>query len=133
MKIIPVFLSIFTILSSCSSSVSCNDIIYKDGVSYHKGKKFSGDCESYYPNGKLKSIQTYANGLDHGNWIFYYQNQYIQTKGKFNLGVRVGEWRYFHDNGKLWKFNFYSNDGRKIGNWKTYDINERLIDSVIFP
>ena len=41
-------------------------------------------------NGEIKrSIQQYLNGVDHGNWIFYYENGNLEAKGSFKDGKRI--------------------------------------------
>lgn len=120
----------FIIFFISCSKINCLDIGFSDGFSYKGGKKFTGNCDSYYPNGNLKSIQSYKKGLDHGEWIFYFSNGNIQTKGTFNEGIRINKWEYFHENGSIWKEQFYNSKGDRVGRWDTYDLSGNLIEAT---
>lgn len=126
------FLFIFLFLLSCSDPVFCSSLDYENGLTYNKGKLYTGKCETYFNDFKIRSKQQYSNGKDHGKWIFYFNNGNIQTKGEFNMGSRIGEWNYFFESGKIWKRNFYSENGNKIGNWYTYNESGKIIDSIYF-
>ena len=56
----------------------------------------------------------------------------VQTKGTFKNGLKTGEWKYYQDNGKLWKENFYSENGKKIGIWKEYGTDGDLIKKITY-
>lgn len=122
------FILFLMIFSSCSS-YDCFDLKYDQtkGLTYQSEKLFTGDCKSYYFTRNIKSEQSYTNGKDNGLWVFYYPNGKTQTKGLFNMGLRVGKWEYFHENGLIFKENFYDMKGLKTGIWKTYDKNGKLI------
>ena len=117
-------------LSSCSDQVICNLLEYENGLTYNNGKLFTGKCETYFHDFKTRSKQQYLNGKDHGKWIFYFNNGNVETKGEFNMGSRIGEWNYFYESGKIWKRNFYSENGNKIGIWYTYNENGGILDSI---
>ena len=124
------FVFLVTVLFCSCSKTNCLDIGFTDGISYKNGKKFTGNCESFHPNGNLKSIQTYKKGLDHGEWIFYFPSGNIQTKGTFNEGVRIGKWEYFHENSSIWKEQFYDSKGDRVGVWNTYDLSGDKIEAT---
>ena len=125
MKNIFIYLLISTTFYSCSLTVDCNEIKYVDGVSYYNGEKFSGNCNSYFLNGNLRSKQSYIDGLDNNNWTFYFSNDSIKTIAFFDKGKRIGEWKYYAKNGNLWKKNTYDSIGNPVGYWKTYDTLQR--------
>lgn len=50
-----------------------------------------------------------------GNGLFYFPNRNLQTIANFNLGTRVGIWKFYHENGSLWKVNNYSETGENRG------------------
>jgi len=130
MKNIFVYLIISLIFFSCSPEVNCNEIKYIDGISYYNGKLFSGSCIEYYPNGQLRSKQSYLDGKDHGDWMFYFPAEIPRTKGSFNNGTRIGKWEYYYQNGNPWKINYYDSVGNKTGKWTTYN-NDKSIDSIV--
>lgn len=124
------FIFLITLLFYSCSNSNCLDLGYSDGITYKNNNKYSGNCESYHTNGNLKSKQSYKNGLDHGEWIFYFQNGIIQTMGTFNEGIRIGKWEYFYENGSIWKEQFYDSKGNRVGRWNTYDLTGDLIEAT---
>ena len=109
------------LLFSCTKNVNCGDITYKNGVSYFKGKEYTGDCVSNYLDNSPKSKQSYINGKDHGFWTFYYSNGNKRTEAYFDSGKRIGQWKYYASNRKIWKINSYDSLGQPTGKWETYD------------
>ena len=77
---------------------------------------YTGRC-SIFSEGKLSGIQQYKDGLDHGKWIFYYQNGNKETEGIFNNGKRVGKWKYYFDNKSLRRVSIYNDNGERDGIW----------------
>ena len=120
-------------LINCSKK-QCGELTFDKSTktTYSNNDLFTGDCKSFYFNGKLKSEQSYKEGKDHGDWIFYFMDGSIQTKGTFKNGLSTGEWKYYQDNGKLWKENFYSENGKKIGIWKEYGTDGDLIKKITY-
>jgi len=86
----------------------CENLVFENGITYQDGELFSGKCNTY-KNKALRSIQRYKEGRDHGEWIFYFSNGNIQTKGVFKEGVRVGVWKYFNEDGGIKQINEYKN------------------------
>jgi len=130
MKNILVFPILFT-LYSCSVK-NCAELQFdkKNKITYHKDIPYTGSCESYFFSGKIKSIENYKNGNDHGEWKFFHKNSNLKVLGNFNLGKRIGKWQFFYENGLLWKENFYDSLGNKTGTWVEYNRLGKIIDSV---
>lgn len=121
---------VFIFLCSCQSELNtCPENLKWDGkaITTLNGKEYSGTCVTKFDNGSIRSIRSYKNGYDHGEWIFYYSNENIQTKGRFNMGKRIGTWQYLFEDGKPWKVQYYDEDGNRIGRWLTYDSTGELI------
>ena len=116
------------ILINCSKK-QCGELSFNKSTktTYSNNDLFTGDCKSLFFNGKLKSEQSYRDGKDHGNWVFYFINGTIQVEGKFDNGLRIGDWKYYHENGMLWKHHYYSDIGQKTGSWKEFDDLGNLI------
>ena len=104
-----------------SEKIDCSSLKYINEKTLLDDGLFTGDCNSYYPNGKKRSIQSYTSGLDNGKWIFYFENGKIQTIGNFKNGKRIGEWKYYYENGNIKQESFYDSLGGKVGSWKLYD------------
>jgi len=109
----------------CSCTLDCKFLKYTDGVTYFNGIKYSGDCISYFSDGKISSKQSYKDGLDNGSWEFYHTNGQIQTKGNYYFGLRNGTWVYYYDNGALEQISHYKL-GLKDSIWENYLINHDL-------
>ena len=125
---IPFFVFLF-LFFSCAPD--CSKIVYNNGISTLNGKLYTGECDSYFPNGKLNSKQSYKNGKDDGEWVFYFSNGNLKTKGFFKEGIRIGDWEYYYENGQLWKEAHYV-DGNKSGVWKTFNESGLLIEEITF-
>lgn len=143
------FILLFFIITLTSFSVSKSaydyEIIEKNGIIYLKnetspftGKVISkkdrnfyvngkphGKWLTFYPNGNLKSIEswkngklfgkyilyqengtkifetTYLNGKDNGNYFLFHENGQIQVQGRFKNGIPKGIWKYYNSKGKL--------------------------------
>ena len=114
-------MSLVCLVTSCSSEIPCNEIEFREGKSYYKGREFDGKCVSRFLNGEIKSVQYYYEGLDDKDWLFYYSNGNIRTKAFFNRGLRVGDWFFYSKKGDLWKIQKYNSLGEVKGDWITYD------------
>lgn len=111
---------IFCVILFASCQRECGDLVYIDGLTYLNNKLYTGDCTEHFSSGQIRSQQSYLNGKDHGNWKFYHPGKIPQTIGQFENGVRIGIWKYYYSNGKIWKINNYDSRGKKIGEWITY-------------
>ena len=100
------------VLSSCSTPNECPELNYN---SINKLTTLS--------DGVKRSIQQYLNGVDYGNWIFYFSNGKVETKGKFRDGMRVGKWKYYYESGNIKQVSNYSKLGERQGKWIEYDEN----------
>ena len=119
---------------SCSSSnpQKCPEIKYNPInklTTLPDGELYTGRCLVYENNSK-KSVQQYLNGVDYGNWVFYFPNGQIETKGKFRNGVRVGKWRYYYESGNLRQISRYSRTGERSGKWIKYAQDGNIIEVV---
>tara|TARA_X000000950_G_scaffold277620_1_gene367311 strand:- start:3360 stop:3764 length:405 start_codon:yes stop_codon:yes gene_type:complete len=128
---VKLFFAIFFVFSIYSCQVDCNDLTYKEGLTYLKDKLYSGDCSSYFPSsGQIRSYQSYVDGKDDGEWKFYHPGKIPQTIGVFDEGKRIGTWKYFYPDGKVWKTNNYNSLGEKTGKWTTYS-KDGSIDTLV--
>ena len=63
-----------------------------------------------------------VNFTENGDFIIKWS---AKTVGKFDNGLRIGKWNYYHENGKKSQVSIYLN-GKKHGIWKVYDKNGNL-------
>ncbi len=92
---------------------------------YYRDGKADGTWLWFYPNGNLKTIETwregklqgkyilylengnpimktsYSNGKDMGEYLLYYPNGRLRVKGRYEYGKPKGVWEYYTETGKL--------------------------------
>jgi len=91
-------------------------------------------ARDYYPNGKIKAMQTFRNGLaegvrrdfdEEGNIVagaVYKDGKKVAEGITKSDGVRDGDWKEFHADGTLKVVGKYDN-GVKVGEWKYFHPN----------
>ena len=122
----------FLIFLGCSKPNECPEFDFNnlERITTLNNVPYTGRCSTYI-NEKIKSVQQYLNGYDYGNWIFYFDNGQVETKGRFNkTGERVGRWKYYFDNGAKKQVSKYSKNGNRIGVWKVFNEDGDLIDFI---
>lgn len=66
-----------------------------------------GDWIYYYDSGKKRAVGKYSNGNKHGKWAYYYQNGRIQQTGSYANGKLRGMWQWYYETGEILKEEFY--------------------------
>lgn len=118
---------------SCNNRLNeCPDLVYDGLITTLNNSKFTGTCNTYDQKNNIISTQTYLEGLDHGEWIFYFTDGQIKTQGKLELGKKIGEWKYFHENGNLKQIAYYDESGLKTGKWSFFNEEEILLQEQFF-
>jgi len=75
----------------------------------------------------LESIGRYETGMKIGEWNYYYQNGKLEHLEIYNKYKRYsGEWKFYNEQGTLIKTETYT-DGKETGDWKFYDEKGHLI------
>ena len=59
---------------------------------------YSQPREERYPNGKLKLLENYKNGMQHGLSSYYYENGIKSKEGNYENGKENGVWKIAHYN-----------------------------------
>ena len=89
---------------------------YENGVikekSYYLAGRRQGECQSFYPSGKMWSDDYFTNGLRDGATTTYYDNGQKRYEGTFIKGKPSGKWNYYDNSGKLTRLVNY---GKKAG------------------
>ena len=67
----------------------------------------------------------YNDGKESGQWKIFHENGKIRQIGKFNNGKQTGEWKFFHSNGNREGVGTLIN-GKKTGIWKWYFDNGNI-------
>jgi hypothetical protein len=63
--------------------------------SYRRGR-LNGKSFFYFPNGDLRMVINYKNGLKDGKWRQYQSNQ-LEREGRYKKGKRQGIWKGYFD------------------------------------
>lgn len=90
------------------------------------GELADGFHELKYPNGKLKSTGTIANGKKEGQWIFYRENGSKWSECEYLNGLAHGKVISYHPNEAVYYIGYF-NQGVKTGIWMFYDEKSNLI------
>ena len=109
--------------------------IYEDGspkvVSYYlkNEPKVLFKQQVYYANHQLRIEGHFEKDEKNGDWIYYYENGVIWSKGDFKKGKMDGFQESFHPNGKPDIKGTYK-DGIRIGKWYFYKENGELLKEI---
>ncbi|MFN5628954.1 MAG: toxin-antitoxin system YwqK family antitoxin, partial [Bacteroidota bacterium] len=57
---------------------------------------FSQPREERYPNGKLKLLENYKNGMQHGLSTYYHENGIKSKEGNYENGKEIGIWKLWY-------------------------------------
>ncbi len=82
---------------------------------YANGKK-NGNSFIYIPDGTITEIRPFKNGVEHGNFIQYFEKDKLKTKGQYVEGKREGRFVFYYPNGVEVANGFFKND-LKNGPW----------------
>jgi antitoxin component YwqK of YwqJK toxin-antitoxin module len=74
-----------------------------------------GESWCYYENGGPWSLNTFADGLNHGPYKTWHENGQLYIQGQ------TGEWFTYYANGSLNTRGMYQND-QKVGVWNSYNL-----------
>jgi len=100
-----------------------------------------GPTTYYYPDGKVRLVINFINGLENGiarelapdgTVITYmeYKKGFLVSRERINRkdskGLKQGRWKYFYDNGTV-KMEGVFKDDKKYGYFKDYDENGNLL------
>lgn len=78
-----------------------------------------GEFKYYHPNGKLKSITFFVQGVHEVRTTIFHTNEKKASEGVFMDQLKHGEWKYWDQDGTLITVENYKN-GKKHGLWQVY-------------
>ena len=85
-----------------------------------------GEFKYYHPNGKLKSITYFMQGVHQVRTTIYHTNERKASEGIFLDQLKDGEWKYWDEDSTLVKVENYKS-GKKNGAWKTYSSSSGIL------
>ncbi|TNE55452.1 MAG: hypothetical protein EP338_04075 [Bacteroidetes bacterium] len=96
-------------------------------------ERHEGQFKEYYPGRKQVKIEGVedAEGQRHGRWVFYSENGVELSVTLYDHGKKHGHSVVKYPNGALYYYGEYDQD-RKIGIWKTYDQEGKLVEEKDF-
>jgi len=104
---------------------------YKNGqlreIGIFKNEKEIGEWKWYFENGQLESVGSYEKGHQTGQWKEYFSNGKLRRIRNFNNGFLIGKSTTYHLTGRIMLIGSYDENGEKIGVWKKYNSDEKLI------
>lgn len=101
------------------SCVSTQDIQYRDGFTYLRGRMFTGIACSYYEDGGLHTVTHYENGRRSGKWSVYYPNGVVEKAGTTRSGVEDGLYVENYMNGRQ-RYEYHYAMGSRTGVWRSW-------------
>jgi antitoxin component YwqK of YwqJK toxin-antitoxin module len=100
--------------------VDCNEkLVYDEDTKLiyggRNGKPFTGQCESCHTNGLIEHRIAFVNGKEHGTDTTYYRSGCLQALRTLVNGVENGQWFYYYDSTTIvaWEMNY--SEGKKHG------------------
>ena len=62
-----------------------------------------GTWESYYPNGRRWSLNTFVEGVENGIYKTWHPNGNLNISGHYSMGSSTGVWTFFNGEGVIVK------------------------------
>ena len=112
--------SIFLSIVSCSKN-NCGELSFDKNkkITYLNGRLYSGDCESFFYTGQLKSEESYKNGVRHGVEKWYDISGKLERVFPHKNGEIHGLCKGYYESGELRYEHPYVN-GEAHGVYKYY-------------
>ena len=90
------------------------------------GGREEGMDTSFYKTGCPQVIRNHYQGVEHGQWLFYYDStQYLAWEMNYMMGEKHGKHMFFKKNGDTTRWENYSN-GMLDGTKRTYYPDSKL-------
>ena len=118
-----IFILTTIILTSCSGKQVIEK--YKSGqnmatYSVNSDNQKHGHYTTYFENGQKRSEGEYVNGKQIGVWNCWYENGAQVNIGNYGEdGLETGEWKFFYPSGKLQQINHFAH-GKANGEFIDY-------------
>ena len=94
---------------------------------------FTGENKSSntFESGQIKRTGGFSNGLNHGKWVWYYENGVKEMEGSFINGKRNGIWKIWDRNGSKISEGNYEND-KLNGTFTRWGSNGEIISKSVY-
>ncbi|MFI0739640.1 toxin-antitoxin system YwqK family antitoxin [Streptomyces sp. NPDC021100] len=84
------------------------------GRTCYEGELFTGEVEELADDGRTLLLGTYYLGIEHGRQQEWWPDGTKRADGVTIMGAAVGEWRYWHANGRLSELVVFDENGREM-------------------
>ena len=95
----------------------CSELIFDEPYNhfyrFEKREGFTGYCEEFYLDGKLKMTKNFVDGKLHGKMILYYDNGQIEEEKQFDMNFQTGEQITYTRKGEV-KFHALYERGKQV-------------------
>lgn len=109
-----------------NAKIYIEGVLTAEGVLDTTGRQ-QGVWQEYYPSGQIKSKGEYINGVKIGEWIFYHANGKIEQRGKYDKkGKAQGVWKWYYESGNILREENYLNN-KLDGIMTEYDDSSKVI------
>ena len=109
---------------SCASNKTTITENDKIGTGRLKNNLKSGKW-TFSKDGKITSKGKYNKGLKYGNWKYYYENGKLHQEGDYVYDKQIGIWKYYFDTGQFMGTGKILHN-QQIGLWEWYHKNGQL-------
>ena len=77
---------------------------YPNGDIWKEESKINGNVTAWYIHpDEIEYKGSMKNSKMHGHWLFYYEDGKQQSEQFFNEGEKIAQWKYWYENGDVWK------------------------------
>lgn len=88
-----------------STYCDCNELSFDETYNNFYLEKprdgFTGDCETFYPNGQVKLQKSFIKGKVDGKLISYYDNGQVEKVAEYEMNLQTGEQINYTPNGVI--------------------------------
>jgi antitoxin component YwqK of YwqJK toxin-antitoxin module len=88
-----------------SSYCNCDELTldqpYNHFWRFERRIGYTGVCEEFYPDGKLKTTKNLVDGKLHGKVFTYYQNGRMREEKEFDMNFQTGEQIVYTNKGEV--------------------------------
>jgi|GEM_PF-4670663 antitoxin component YwqK of YwqJK toxin-antitoxin module len=106
---------LFVFIVSCAGSQKKIEVVINKSQAAIEAEKFTGINERYDSDGNLVTKVTYRDGIAHGEYWIFHENEAVRFHGFYDNGKRHGEISEFDMNGNLMAIATYE-DGEYLKN-----------------
>ncbi|MEU6580743.1 hypothetical protein [Nocardia sp. NPDC046763] len=104
-----------------------------DGFTCYQGEPYTGEVERFADNGQLVHLYNYIDGVESGHQQGWWPDGTKRIEGVTDMGVAVGEWRYWHANGQLSERVVLDERGRVLIRQRWNAAGAQTMDKTIRP